>query len=162
MTKTHIRDRLENFGRYWRDHDGDFSRCRSIEHRYLRQLDSAIAAEVAQDEQASKPPAPDRHDAELVHDAWRRCSGRTKKLLKWSFCMGRQSDQAIANRAHVSVDHLSLHFHRALREIQQILDTPDFGDRIPLDNSSNSLLASAENRSAPGADQSRQDEAPED
>ncbi len=159
MTKPRTRDRLVNWGRYWRDHNGDFGRCRSIEHRYLREYDpeakSLLAAEAAQEEQASKPPAPEMRDAIVVNEAWKRCRRDVKQLLKWSHCMGRVDDEFLCQRLRIPADQLSLRYAKALRQIEGVLDTPNFEDRIRLDNSSfcsvESLSVPTETPPAPGA-----------
>ena len=149
----HIRSRLENFGKYWRDYGGDFKRCRSLEHRYIthRHLDSRIEAEAEQERIAARPPAPDMRDALVVHDAWRKCSKETKRVLKWSFCMGRVSDQTICNRCGIQPQALNLRFARACLEIATRLDNPIFADRIAPNNSRISHPAPTENLTALGA-----------
>ena len=137
---TQVRERLQNWGRYWRDNDADFGRCLSLESRYTthRHLDSMRETEYEQERVASRPPAPKMDDAIEVNEAWKRCTRDAKRLLKWSFCMGRLSDQTICNRCGITLDALPLRFARACREIGRILDTPNFADTIPPNNSSTS------------------------
>lgn len=156
---TRLHDRLSNWGRYWRDHGGDFNHCRSLEHKYLREYDdelkSMLAAEAAQERQARKPPKAEMRDAIIVNEAWKRCRRDSKKLLKWSFCMGRLSDEDISDACGITLAALPLRYAKAVREIGRVLDTPRFEDRIALDNS---CIRSVESRpvltetpTAPGA-----------
>lgn len=133
-----IRNRLENWGRAYRDTNGTFGHCRSIEHRYVPDK-SLLHSEQAQEEQVSKPPAPDLRDAEAVNLAWKKCSLKTKKLLKWSFCMGRVSDEMVCRRCGMRAEPpfiLARAFYQATKEIERMLDDGTNGARITPDNSS--------------------------
>lgn len=147
MTKTHIRDRLLNWGRYWRDHNGQFNgHCRSIEHRYVRGKDEAGLLE-AEAQQARVTVPPDVLDAELVNSAWKQCTQSTKKLLKWSFCFGPvESDAArakVCNRCGIRADPasvLEIAIYKAVKEIERVLDTSSFLENDPRNSSSSAAL----------------------
>lgn len=114
--------------------------CRSIEHRYIPsdKEKALMHAEQVQEERAARGPAPDMRDALIVNDAWKQCGPRTKKLLKWSFCMGKRSDQTVCQECRIRVDPptiLALAFYNACKEIERMLDEPAaMSDRLAPDN----------------------------
>lgn len=137
MSRARIYDRLENWGRYWRDTDGQFTRCRSLESRFVfhRHLDSRIEADAEQERIAKRPPEPEMRDAELVNAAWKRCSKDTKKMLQFSFCFGRVDDRFVCERCGIRKEALPLRFARAIAEIARELDEPKIRPTMPRNNS---------------------------
>lgn len=136
MTKSHIHRRLINWGRYWRDFGGDFKRCQSLESKYIdhRSIDSRLAADDEQEKVASRPPAPEMLDAIVVNEAWKKCTGRTKDMLKFSFCFGKVDDDFVCGRCGIGEELLPLRFSKAVREIELTLDAPKVRDTIRPDN----------------------------
>ena len=135
--------RLENWGRYWRDRSGHFDgHCRSIEHRYVPSEHERGAILDAEARQERKVIPPDMQDAHTVNDAWKRCTSRTKNLLKWSYCMGRVNWDFVARRCGVTVDVTAFEtaMAKAQREIAWLLDERNFFANDARNSSSGAAL----------------------
>lgn len=135
-----MRERLENWGRFWRDGKPQPSHCRSIEHRYVPER---LQEDEREDRAQPKREAPDWRDAELVNEAWRRCTRKTRLLLTWLYSAPK-SYAAICKRLQIR-EHPPHHFvrarHIAEREIALVLDNPLAADRMVANSTSTPALA---------------------